>query len=52
MRVRGLPTKRLAIDYALRHLLSRRMSRDEALAMRGTGWDAGARAGGERPPGR
>ena len=49
MRARGLPTKRLAVDYALRRLLFEPMSRDEVLAMRGSGWDAGVRAGGDRP---
>jgi Arc/MetJ family transcription regulator len=39
MRLRGLPTKRLAVDFALRRLLAQPLSRDEALAMRGSGWD-------------
>lgn len=34
----GLRTKRAAIDLALRRLDIEPMSRDEALAMRGTGW--------------
>lgn len=32
-----LPTKRLAVDLALRSLVLEPMSRDEVLAMRGTG---------------
>jgi Arc/MetJ family transcription regulator len=40
MRRHGLPTKRAAIDFALRHLVGDAMTRDEALAMEGTGWDA------------
>jgi Arc/MetJ family transcription regulator len=40
MRRYGLPTKRAAIDFALRHLVGDAMTRDEALAMEGTGWDA------------
>ena len=39
MRRYRLPTKRAAIDLALRRLDLEPMSRDEALAMRGTGWD-------------
>lgn len=35
----GLPTKRAAIDLALRRLDLAPMSREEALAMRGTGWE-------------
>lgn len=35
----GLRTKREAVDYALRRLLVVPMTREEALAMRGTGWD-------------
>jgi len=38
MRRYGLPTKRAAIDLALRRLDLEPMSREEALAMRGTGW--------------
>jgi len=33
-----LPSKRAAIDFALRRLDFEPLSRDEALAMRGTGW--------------
>ena len=40
MRRYGLSTKRAAVDLALRHLMGYSMSRDEALAMEGTGWDA------------
>jgi Arc/MetJ family transcription regulator len=39
MRRYGLPTKRAAIDLALRRLDLAPMSRQEALAMRGRGWD-------------
>lgn len=39
MRRYGLTTKRSAIDLALRRLDLEPMSRDEALAMRGRGWD-------------
>jgi Arc/MetJ family transcription regulator len=39
MRRYGLSTKRSAIDLALRRLDLEPMSRDEALAMRGSGWD-------------
>ncbi len=34
-----LPTKRAAVDFALRRLLGDPMTREEALAMRGFGWD-------------
>jgi Arc/MetJ family transcription regulator len=39
MRRYGLRTKRAAVDLALRRLDLEPMSRTEALAMRGTGWD-------------
>jgi Arc/MetJ family transcription regulator len=35
----GLPTKRATIDFALRRLDLEPMSREEALAMQGTGWE-------------
>jgi Arc/MetJ family transcription regulator len=35
----GLRTKREAVDYALRRLLIEPMTREEALAFRGAGWD-------------
>jgi len=35
----GLTTKRAAVDFALRRLDVEPMSREEALAMRGTGWE-------------
>jgi Arc/MetJ family transcription regulator len=38
MRRYGLTTKRAAVDLALRRLDLEPMSREEALAMRGTGW--------------
>lgn len=34
-----LPSKRAAIDFALRRLDFEPLTRDQALAMRGTGWD-------------
>jgi Arc/MetJ family transcription regulator len=39
MRRYRLPTKRAAVDLALRRLAGEPMSRHEALAMRGSGWD-------------
>lgn len=36
----GLPTKRAAVDFALRRLVGEAMTRQEALAMEGTGWTA------------
>ncbi len=39
MRRYGLPTKRAAVDFALRRLVGDAMDRDEALAMEGQGWD-------------
>jgi Arc/MetJ family transcription regulator len=39
MRRYGLPTKRAAVDLALRRLAVEPMARDEALALRGSGWD-------------
>jgi Arc/MetJ family transcription regulator len=39
MRRYGLPTKRAVVDLALRRLDSEPMSREEALAMQGTGWE-------------
>jgi Arc/MetJ family transcription regulator len=38
MRRFGLPTKRAAVDFALRRLLGEPMSRAEILAMQGVGW--------------
>jgi Arc/MetJ family transcription regulator len=35
----NLPTKRAAVDYALRQLDLKPMTREEALAMQGTGWE-------------
>jgi Arc/MetJ family transcription regulator len=34
-----LPSKRAAVDFALRRLDFEPLSRNQALAMRGTGWD-------------
>lgn len=39
MRRYGLRTKRAAVDLALRRLDLEPMSREDALAMRGTGWE-------------
>ena len=39
MRTYRLPNKRAAVDFALRRLDREPMSREEALAMRGTGWE-------------
>jgi Arc/MetJ family transcription regulator len=38
MRRYRLPSKRAAVDLALRRLAGEPMSRDEALSMEGTGW--------------
>ncbi|MEA2191761.1 MAG: hypothetical protein QOI73_1882 [Solirubrobacteraceae bacterium] len=38
MRIHRLSTKREAVDYALRQLVAMPLSRDEALAMEGSGW--------------
>ncbi|MGH2715831.1 MAG: type II toxin-antitoxin system VapB family antitoxin [Thermoleophilaceae bacterium] len=52
MRRYGLRTKRSAIDLALRRLDLEPMSRDEALSMRGSGWegDLGELRGGYPRP--
>jgi Arc/MetJ family transcription regulator len=34
-----LPTKRAAVDLALRRLVGEPLSREEALALEGTGWE-------------
>lgn len=39
MRIHGLKTKREAVDFALRRLVGTPMTREEMLAMQGTGWD-------------
>jgi Arc/MetJ family transcription regulator len=39
MRRYGLPTKRAAVDFALRRLDIEPLTREEALAMRGSGWE-------------
>lgn len=38
MRIYRLPSKRDAVDLALRRLVGRPMGRDEALALEGAGW--------------
>ncbi len=40
MRRYGLTSKRAAVDLALRRLAGEPLSRDEALALEGSGWDA------------
>ena len=39
MRIHRVSTKREAVDLALRRLVAEPMTREEALAMQGTGWD-------------
>ena len=39
MRRYRLPSRRAAVDYALRRLVGDEMTREEALAMEGTGWE-------------
>lgn len=39
MRRYGLPSKRAAVDLALRRLAGDPLSRDEALALEGSGWE-------------
>ncbi len=40
MEIFGLPTKRSAVEFALRRLLESRMSLSDLDAMVGVGWDA------------
>ncbi len=40
MRRYGLTSKRAAVDLALRRLAGEALSREEALALEGSGWDA------------
>lgn len=40
MRRYGLPSRRAAVDFALRRLVGDALTQQEALAMEGTGWDA------------
>lgn len=40
MRRYGLASKRAAVDLALRRLAGEPLSREEALALEGSGWDA------------
>lgn len=51
MRHYGLPSKRAAVDLALRRLVGDKMSIDEALEMEGSGWngDLGAMRQGRFP---
>jgi len=39
MRDHGLPTKRAAVEFALRRVAVEPMTIEEALAMEGTGWE-------------
>lgn len=39
MRRYGLPSKRAAVDFALRRLVGDGMTPDEALEMEGSGWE-------------
>jgi len=39
MRMHRLPSKRAAVDYALRRLVSDPLSSEEILALRGSGWE-------------
>jgi Arc/MetJ family transcription regulator len=41
----GLETKRAAVDYALRQVDVEPLSREEALAMAGSGWEGDLEAG-------
>lgn len=49
MRIHGLKTKREAVDYALRRLVGTPMTREEMLAMQGTGWEGDLDAMRSRP---
>ena len=40
MRQNALPTKKAAVDFALRRVVIEPMTLEEALAMKGTGWHA------------
>jgi Arc/MetJ family transcription regulator len=40
MRRYGLPSRRAAVDFALRRLVGDTMTKQAALAMEGSGWDA------------
>ncbi len=39
MRLHGVETKRAVVDLALRRLVGSPMSREEALALEGSGWE-------------
>lgn len=39
MRLYGLTSKRAAVDLALRRLVGAPLTRDEALALEGSGWE-------------
>jgi Arc/MetJ family transcription regulator len=49
MRRYALPTKREAVDFALRRLYREPMSTDEILALQGTGWGDGLELSDLRP---
>lgn len=40
MRRYGLPSRRAAVEFALRRLVGDTMTKEAALAMEGSGWDA------------
>jgi Arc/MetJ family transcription regulator len=50
MQIYRLPSKREAVDYALRRLVGEPMGREEALAMRGRGWGGDLELADLRPP--
>lgn len=49
MQLFGTTTKKETVELALRRLVGKAMSREEALAMRGTGWDGDLDEMGEDP---
>lgn len=54
MRQNGLATKRAAVEFALRRVVVEPMTIEQALAMRGTGWEGdldAMRASREEPAG-
>lgn len=50
MRRNGFPSKRAAVDFALRRLDLDPLPRENALALRGSGWDADLEAMREARP--
>lgn len=49
MQLFGTTTKKETVELALRRLVGKAMTREEALAMRGTGWDGDLDEMGEDP---